>query len=135
MSQPRALVVDDDPATRFVIIETLGDLGFDVVAAEDGSDAPDLMAGQHFDLLVVDLYMPGMNGFELLRQVRRDLPGLRPAQVTSSSVPIVIVSGEAQAASIANAKRLGASAYLVKPVDIDDLTATVRSVLAATASS
>jgi CheY-like chemotaxis protein len=128
---PRVLVIDDDAGTRFVLREALTDLGFEVVSAEDGAEAPDLVTEQHFDLLVVDLYMPGMNGFELLRQVRHSLLGLGAAQGTPSSVPILIISGEGQAASIDNAKRLGANAYLVKPLDIDELRRTVRHVLPA----
>ena len=124
-----ALIVDDDESTRFVLSHALDVLGLQVVVAEDGAEVPDLMADQRFDLLVIDLYMPGMNGFELLRRIRRPAPGFLPVPQTSSAVRVVVVSGESHSASIANAKALGADAYLVKPVDIDELHRTVRALL------
>jgi CheY-like chemotaxis protein len=129
MKSARALIIDDDASTRFVLSATLRDLGLDVTAIDDGAEAPELVQHQHFDLLLVDLYMPGMNGFELLRQIRHDLPRREAKYGTSQAVPVVVISGEAQHASIENAKRLGASAYLVKPVDIEELAQTVRRVL------
>jgi DNA-binding response OmpR family regulator len=127
--QPRALVIDDDDSTRFVLSQALSDLGFDVTAADDGAVGQELVVQESFDLLVLDLYMPGMNGFELLRHLRRSDVRLLPTPHTPPGVPILVVSGEGQAASIANAKRLGANAYLVKPVDIDVFCAAVRNLL------
>ena len=125
----RVLVVDDDDATRFVLARALDGLGLQVVVAEDGAEVPDIIAAELFDLLVVDLYMPGMNGFELLRQLRRPATGFLPAPRTSPAVQVLVVSGESHSASIANAKALGANAYLVKPVDLDVLDRTVRELL------
>ena len=125
----RVLVVDDDDGTRFVLARALDGLGVQVVVAEDGADVPDLVAAHPFDLLVVDLYMPGMNGFEVLRQLRRPAPGFLPAPRTSSGVQVLVVSGESHSASIANAKALGANAYLVKPLDLDTFDRTVRQLL------
>ncbi|MBI3785620.1 MAG: response regulator [Deltaproteobacteria bacterium] len=129
--RPKALVIDDDEGTRFVLTRALAELGFEVVAVDDGADAPQTVVDEAFDLLVADLYMPGMNGFELLRRVRQTDGRILPAPQTASTVPIIVVSGESQPASIANAKRLGADAYLVKPVDIHELAATARAVLPA----
>jgi CheY-like chemotaxis protein len=123
------LVVDDDQSTRFVLSRALAELGFKVVSAEDGSEVPGLIAAQHFDLLVMDLYMPGMNGFELLRQLRRPHSGFLPAPQTSPAVRVLVVSGESHPASIANAKALGADEYLVKPVDLELFDRTVRRLL------
>ncbi len=123
------LVVDDDEGTRFVLSHALDALGLRVVIAEDGAEVPDLVADQQFDLLVIDLYMPGMNGFELLRRIRRTDPGFLPAPRTSSAVRVMVVSGESHSASIANAKALGADAYLVKPIDVDELCRTVDRLL------
>jgi len=124
------LVVDDDDSTRWVLSQALEDLGMHVTRAEDGADVAELTAGTHFDLLILDLYMPGMNGFEVLRQIRQPDPGFLPAPRTSPTVPVVVVSGESAPASIANAKARGANAYLVKPLDIDTLETTVRQLLA-----
>lgn len=122
------LVVDDDDSTRFVLAQTLKQLGCRVVSASDGAEVPDLLAQYAFDLLVIDLYMPGMNGFELLRRVRRTTSFL-PTPRTSATVRVLVVSGENNPASMDNAKALGADAYLVKPVDVDELECAVLKLL------
>ncbi len=123
------LVVDDDDSTRFVLSRALEGLGIAVIRADDGADVAELVAANHFDLLVVDLYMPGMNGFEVLRRLRQPDPGFLPAPRTSPQVPVLVISGESHPASIANAKARGADAYLVKPLDIDTFENTVRELL------
>ena len=129
MAGKTALVVDDDESTRFVLSHALAALGMRVTRATDGAEVDELIATQRFDLLVVDLYMPGMNGFEVLRRVRHPPSGLLPAARTPSGVPVVVVSGEDHPASIANATARGSNAYLVKPVDLDDFEATVSRLL------
>lgn len=121
-----ALLVDDDASIRFVLGRALEGLGIRVTAVDDGAEVMPLICGHHFDLLVIDLYMPGMNGFEVLRQVRRMLPGLLPAPRTSRDVPVLVVSGEIEVESVDNARQLGATAQLPKPVDIDAFEAEVR---------
>lgn len=123
------LVVDDDESTRFVLSHALEDLGFRVVVADDGADVPDLLSAYEFALLVVDLYMPGMNGFELLRRIRRGDGGVIPVGHTPPNVRVLVVSGESHQASIDNAKSLGADEYLSKPVDVELFERTVRRLL------
>lgn len=123
------LIVDDDASTRFVLARALEALGHRLTVAEDGADVPELVATHYFDLLVVDLYMPGMNGFEILRRIRRPDPGFLPAPRTPPSVPVLVVSGEGHPASIANALALGADEYLVKPVDLDLFERVVTQLL------
>ena len=113
-----ALVVDDDDSIRFLLSRALQGLGIEVDAVDDGSEVMPLLATRRFDLLVIDLYMPGMNGFEILRQVRRINPAALPRMRTPADVPVLVVSGEVEPATIANARRLGADAQLPKPVDI-----------------
>ena len=125
------LVVDDDDSTRFVLARALEGLGFAVTRAADGADVAELVAARRFDLLVVDLYMPGMNGFEVLRRLRQPDRGFLPARRTPPTVPVLVISAEGHPATIANAKARGANAYLVKPVDIDTFETTVRQLLGA----
>lgn len=122
------LIVDDDESTRFVLSRALEDIGYRVVAADDGAEVSGLVASQRFDLLVLDLYMPGMNGFEVLRQIRRR-PASVPATATNSAVRVLVVSGECYAASVANAKALGADGYLIKPIDVEAFQISVRTLL------
>jgi len=129
MPASTVLIADDDDSTRWVLTQALESLGMEVVRTDDGADVAELAAATHFDLLILDLYMPGMNGFEVLRRIRQPDPGFLPAPRTPSTVPVVVVSGESSPASIANAKARGADAYLVKPLDIDTLEATIRQLL------
>lgn len=129
LARKRVLVADDDPAVRFVVSRTLEGLGCRVRAVEDGADVPEAMLDEAFHLLILDLYMPGMNGFEVLRQVRRRLPGLLPAPRTPADVRVLVLSSESHAASIEHARAAGADAYLTKPFDIDDLADRVRRLL------
>ncbi len=133
MSVPKAhiLVVDDDASTRFVLSRILEGLGYHVRVAEDGVEVPEMIAKERFDLLVIDLYMPGMNGFELLRQIRKPQAGLLPAPRTPSDVPIVVVSGECAPDSIANVKSLGADRHIPKPVDLHRFEGEIRAALRA----
>ncbi len=124
-----ALVVDDDASMRFVLGRSLEGLGIRVTEVDDGAEVMPLLCGRHFDLLVIDLYMPGMNGFEVLRQVRRQQPGLLPAARTGSDVPVLVVSGEIEPESVAHARHLGANAQLPKPVDLDAFEAEVRKLV------
>jgi len=129
MTRQRVLVVDDDDSIRWVVRRTLEQLGLEVLDLDDGAGAPEMLARSPVDLLVIDLYMPGMNGFELLRRVRQPEQGVLAASGTLSRVPVLVISGESHTASIKNAKALGASAYLTKPVDVDELIAAVEQLL------
>ncbi len=122
------LIVDDDESTRFVLSRALEGMGWEVIATDDGADVPALIASHCFDLLLLDLYMPGMNGFEVLRQIRHERVAV-PAGRTLPNVPVLVVSGEAYAASLRNAKALGADGYLVKPVDLGTLERTVEELV------
>lgn len=124
-----ALVVDDDDSIRFVLTKTLEGLGIEVTAVDDGAEVLALVSRRHFDLLVIDLHMPGMNGFGVLRRIRQSGSGTLPRPRTAPGVPILVVSAESEAATVANARRLGASAQLSKPVDIDAFEAAVLALL------
>lgn len=130
-TKTNVLVVDDDDSARFVLSRSLEGLGYQVRVADDGADVPELIARERFDLLVIDLYMPGMNGFELLRQIRKPLPGLLPVAKTPSDVPIVVVSGESAPDSLANIRALGADLHMPKPIDLNLFEDGVRATLRA----
>lgn len=123
------LIADDDPGVRFVVRRTLEGLGCAVRVLEDGAEVPEAVLEERFQLLVIDLYMPGMNGFEVLRQVRGRGPELGSARKTPADVRILILSSESSPASIDHARAAGADAYLTKPFDVDDLSAKIRQLL------
>ncbi len=125
----RVLLVDDDASMRFVLSRALQELGLVVEVLEDGSEVPEAVSSRRFDLIIADLYMAGMNGFEVLRRLRRPESIREQHGPTNSTVPILIVSGESDPASVANARARGADAYLTKPVDLDEFQVTVRRLL------
>lgn len=124
----RALIVDDDRSIRFVLREALRARGWTVEEVDDGSVVEEQLEQQRYDLLLLDLYMPGMNGFEVLRRIRRPEAGVRPVRKTSPQVGIIVLSGEAGREGLSFAARLGANKCLAKPFEIADVLAAVREI-------
>ncbi|MGH7789162.1 MAG: response regulator [Candidatus Binatia bacterium] len=122
--------MDDDQSIRFVLRQALLEHGWQVEAVEDGAVVEDWLERQRFDLLLLDLYMPGMNGFEVLRRIRQPHAGVLPVWKTPPDVGIVVLSGAAGKDGLSFAARLGANACLQKPFDIADLLAAVRGIRA-----
>lgn len=124
----RALVVDDDDATARAMARVLrGALPLDVEQVSNARDALARVKAEPFDVLVVDLGLPGMGGEELIRQVREE-GSMRPL------VPIVIVSGQTPEAIERIARSCGANAWVAKPLlEIDDLARAVGRLLGLTA--
>jgi EAL domain-containing protein (putative c-di-GMP-specific phosphodiesterase class I) len=105
----RVLLVDDDPLVLRGIGRVLRQRGYDVTTATNGHDATTLVDQHNFDVVLSDIAMPGMDGLQLLREVRaRDL-----------SVPIVLITGTPAVSSAVQALDLGAFNYLTKPIEMD----------------
>lgn len=112
----RVLVVDDDPAVRFIFEALLRESGYVVETAEDGRQAAARLAASPFDVVVSDIRMPDMDGIQLLTEVRgRDL-----------DLPVILVTGGPGLDTAMKAVELGAFRYLLKPVDSATLLATVE---------
>lgn len=114
----RALVVDDEASIRFVVSRALKDRGWDVRVVDDGVAVLDYLQNERFDLVVLDLMMPGMNGFEVLRQVRMAADS---GWATPATVRVVALSGQAGDDGLGFAQKIGADAVLSKPFELDDL--------------
>ncbi len=114
------LVVDDDPGQRSLLESFLRGQGFYVTSVSSGAGALSLLAEGRPGLLVSDVRMPGMTGIELLNRVMADYPGL----------PVLLVTAYADVRDAVGAIRSGAVDYLEKPIDLDELLATVRRALA-----
>lgn len=116
----RILVVDDEPPIRRFLRTSLGTQGYDVLEAEDGKLALDMMRRNAIDLVVLDLGLPGsVDGFEMIEGVRRN----------GSSTPIVVLSARTDEAGKVRALDLGADDYVSKPFGTDELLARIRTAL------
>ncbi len=121
--QPLILVVDDDPGVCLVMRATLESAGFAVIEAADGIEGCLRYEERHPDLLLVDIMMPRMDGYELCRELRK-----RPG---SAHVPIVMVTGIDDVSAIARAYDAGATDFMWKPANWAILNYRVRYVLRA----
>jgi CheY-like chemotaxis protein/anti-sigma regulatory factor (Ser/Thr protein kinase) len=119
----KILVVDDDRITRHVLRKVLTSAGFSVAVAKDGVEALKVMKTRRFDLLLLDVWMPRMNGLELLAKLRRTKARPRLIVMTSDEAPQTLLE----------AVREQAFRYVHKPVEALALLQTVREVLKATA--
>jgi CheY-like chemotaxis protein len=125
-SVPCVLVVDDTPALRLLIRINLELDGFDVSEAVDGMDALDQLAllsdDELPDLITFDVVMPRMDGFDAASAIRAD--------PRFADVAVVMVTTQAGPADVFRAREIGVDAYVTKPFEPDELTATLRQVLA-----
>jgi CheY-like chemotaxis protein len=107
--RPRILLVDDSISVRRFVGQMLERAGFQVVTTGDGAEALRQLAESPFDVVVTDLEMPRVNGYELIEDVRRR-PGLR-------DLPVVVLTTRAGDKHVALARHLGVEHYVTKPVD------------------
>jgi len=116
----KILCVEDELELRADLVEELQDAGYETIEASNGVEGLDSILEHHPDLVLCDITMPGMNGHELLAQLRAEHPQF-------NCLPFLFLSALADREDIVAGKELGADDYLTKPVDFDILLATVRS--------
>ena len=112
----RLLLVDDEARFVETLSKRLTARGFEVEGALGGPQALELLDARPFDVVLLDVWMPGMDGLEVLKAIRR----LHP------SVKVILVSGNASINAAIEGMRLGAVDYLLKPVEIDDILIKVE---------
>ncbi len=115
------LVAEDDVDLRGVLTTSLTRGGHRVLQARDGAEALAAMERENIDLLVLDLLMPNIDGYEVLARMKEDPRG--------SKIPVIVVSGADQASSERRSMRLGANVYLTKPIEAAALTQQVTKLL------
>jgi DNA-binding NtrC family response regulator len=115
---PRILIVDDDPGQRSLLDSFLRSQGFEPVLAVSGEQALEKLRAQKFDLMISDVRRPGLTGLETLRRARQE----------HAVLPVLLVTAYADIREAVGAMRDGALNYLAKPIDLDELLATVRQV-------
>lgn len=112
------LVVEDDYSTRLLTVANLR-RDFDVVSAEDGNAALDVIYSRHVDVIVSDIMMPGMDGYQLAREVRN----------SGNNVPFIFLTAKASPQDKAQGFELGIDDYMVKPIDYAELIWRIRAIL------
>jgi len=119
MDTKRVLVVEDDSAIRQGLVDALQFAGYDVLQAANGNDGLTQGLRATYDLLVLDLILPGPSGFEILEAVHAARPTL----------PVIILTARGEEADRVRGLRMGADDYVVKPFSVRELLARVEAVL------
>ncbi len=115
--KPKILIIEDEADFVLGLQDAFSFEGYDVVSAETGESGVSLAADIHPDLIILDLMLPGMNGYQVCEQIRR----------RDKSVPILILSARSQESDIIRGLEAGADDYVTKPFSIGELLARVRA--------
>lgn len=118
MARPLILLVDDDPALRKMVSRSLTAEGFDVLTASDGKAALRLLDEREAALVLIDVVMPGMDGFHVCERIR-----------DFSNVPIIMLTVKDSPNDVRQGLDLGADDYITKPFDLAELVARMAAVL------
>lgn len=117
--QPKVLVIDDEPGVRALISEALSLSEITAVQAADGLEALSFLRRERFDLLILDINMPKLDGLALLEKLRTE----------GMSVPVLMLSARADKVDINQGLRTGADDYLTKPFSIEELVLRVKAIM------
>ncbi len=121
MAEKTVLLVDDSAALRLIAGQVLTEAGYQVLEADDGNTALQLLDGRKIDLIITDVYMPQLDGLALIRQVKT----LNSYRFT----PIMLLTREAAEGPKLQAQLLGAKAWIVKPFSAPQLLQAVGKIL------
>jgi DNA-binding response OmpR family regulator len=118
---PTILVADDEEDVRELVSYRLTRSGYEVIGAADGLEALELASARVPDLMVLDVMMPRLDGYELTRRVR--------AEEALRAIPVILLTARSQETDVSRGFEVGADDYLKKPFNPDELVARVRAVL------
>jgi EAL domain-containing protein (putative c-di-GMP-specific phosphodiesterase class I)/DNA-binding response OmpR family regulator len=118
-ASPTVLVIDDDPALREFYTTALRRAGFEVITAPDGATGLEILSAQAVGLVLCDVSMPGMSGFDVVRTLR--------SSPDTATLPVILVTGRGDGDSVIKGLSAGADDFLVVPVRLDELEARVRA--------
>ncbi|MDD5390385.1 MAG: response regulator [Gallionellaceae bacterium] len=113
------LVVDDSPTERYFLTDLLRKNGFEIVAAETGEEGVAKAKQEKPDLILMDVVMPGLNGFQATRMLSRDL--------STKAIPVIMCTTKNQETDRVWGLRQGAIDYLVKPIVVEELLAKIKA--------
>ncbi|MBL0699741.1 MAG: sigma-54-dependent Fis family transcriptional regulator [Desulfosarcina sp.] len=116
---PSILIVDDEPSILQSLSGLLSDEGFDVLTASNGYEALKVIDSESPDLVLLDIWMPGIDGIETLKEIKKDNP----------FIPVIIITGHGTIETAVKATKLGAFDLLEKPLSIDKIIVTINNAL------
>jgi len=119
MPVKKILIVDDSPTDRQFFLETLSKQGYQCIIAENGDEAVAKARSEKPDLILMDVVMPGTNGFQATRAITRD--------ETTKHIPVIVCTSKNQETDRVWGMRQGAKDYLVKPIDAKQLLAKIAA--------
>lgn len=119
MRHDSILIVDDEPGIRELLGQILGDEGYVIETVASGEEALEIAERELFDLMLLDIWLPGIDGVEVLKRFRR----------SGHSLPVIVISGHASAEQAVAAIRAGAHDFLEKPLSYDRVVVSVRNAL------
>jgi twitching motility two-component system response regulator PilH len=119
MTIKKILIVDDSPTERHVLNDMLTKAGYEVIASDNGEDAIQRAKRDKPDVILMDVVMPGLNGFQATRAISRD--------PETKSIPIIICTSKTQETDKIWGMRQGARNYVVKPVNREELLAKIAA--------
>ena len=119
MDNARVLVVDDEPSVREMVSDALSLAGYSCQIAADGFEAIQILKREKFDLLVSDVNMPKISGYELVERLRAN----------GNSIPVIFLTARLEKPDVAKGFRLGADDYIGKPFSLEELTLRVAAIL------
>lgn len=114
----KVLVVDDTPNVQVLLTDFLTGQNFEVISAQDGREALELVAQFHPDLILLDIMMPNMDGYQFISHLRKD-----------SNIPVIMITAKQQEADVIRGFELGADDYITKPFRLRELLMRIRAVL------
>jgi twitching motility two-component system response regulator PilH len=121
MAVKKIMVVDDSPTQRYFLMDLLTKNGYNVVAVETGEEAIAKVKAEAPNLIVMDVVMPGQNGFQTTRAITKD--------PDTENIPVIMCTSKSQETDKIWGLRQGARDYMVKPVDPDELLKKIRTLL------
>lgn len=117
----KILIVDDDPLVRTAYHDLLTDFDFDVEVCENGNEAVEYCRVAVPDLIVMDIHMPIMNGLTACEKIR-EMP-------SGQKIPVIVISGNPSQYGLNHCHRCGATVFMKKPLDADNLIGTINRLL------
>ncbi len=113
---PRIALIEDDRTISLLIENALRNKGYDVICADNGKDALDILSNERFDLIILDLILPEIDGLKVLEKMRLD----------NNSTPVIIISGKSSPMDRVEGLKRGANDYLIKPFDLEELVLRIN---------